>query len=442
VGSTVRSSSGPAIGAGGGGYVSLYTTRVEQLSGTTSVLAEGGGTVAFWPPPANSPYVGYDRVLGGRLLARGTGRIEAGTTSTNTSQNHFCNAAAATLEVQTGGTIYARYNYWPNGAGPTSITGTGSIYYSNNLGTAQCFVNSEVFERSQGGLAGPTTAPADPDAPLSAAERALFEALDLRRAGDFAGATARLARAYTAGGPSSLTVLAELVRTYAQDPDPAIPAFLEEVAAGAGAGRAPATAALAAVRAGEGRVLEAVDLFDRAADLRDDPAEAFFDRLGAVYALVGGGEFALAGDRLARVQPGSEQDAQAAQMAGAVLAMYTGEGPARPDGVAYGAVSGTAASETELEVHGFALGEPYPNPTTNGVSVTLDLREASGVRVEVYDVMGRRIAVLAEGSLAGGRHQFQFSGGQIATGVYAVRATASLPNGETRMVVRPFTVAR
>ncbi|MEO1077723.1 MAG: sialidase family protein, partial [Bacteroidota bacterium] len=50
----------------------------------------------------------------------------------------------------------------------------------------------------------------------------------------------------------------------------------------------------------------------------------------------------------------------------------------------------------------FALGAPYPNPTREAVTVPLTLAEPGAVRVVVVDVLGRQVAVLAEGARAAG----------------------------------------
>jgi len=65
----------------------------------------------------------------------------------------------------------------------------------------------------------------------------------------------------------------------------------------------------------------------------------------------------------------------------------------------------------------------YPNPTAGRATVTLALPQAAEIRAAVYDVLGREVAVLHEGSLASGSHRLAFDG-ELPTGVYLVRATS------------------
>jgi hypothetical protein len=77
-----------------------------------------------------------------------------------------------------------------------------------------------------------------------------------------------------------------------------------------------------------------------------------------------------------------------------------------------------------------------PNPVSTGGTVRVTLPEAGAVRVVVYDVLGRQVAVLADGERAAGTHDVALDAGRLAPGVYVVRLTA----GEVS-VVRRVTVA-
>jgi hypothetical protein len=67
----------------------------------------------------------------------------------------------------------------------------------------------------------------------------------------------------------------------------------------------------------------------------------------------------------------------------------------------------------------------YPNPSAGAVTVTLTLAEGGEVRVGVFDVLGREVAVLHEGALVAGEHRLRFDGSVLRAGVYVVRATGS-----------------
>ena len=76
--------------------------------------------------------------------------------------------------------------------------------------------------------------------------------------------------------------------------------------------------------------------------------------------------------------------------------------------------------------HRNALSAAYPNPTRATAQLDLELGEAEDdVRVEVYDVLGRRVAVLHDGPLAAGEYRLTLDGTSLPAGVYVVRATGA-----------------
>jgi len=65
----------------------------------------------------------------------------------------------------------------------------------------------------------------------------------------------------------------------------------------------------------------------------------------------------------------------------------------------------------------------YPNPFNPSTRIAFDLRTRGRVEVAVYDVSGRKVAVLAAGVMEAGRHEAAWhgrtlSGGVAASGVY------------------------
>ncbi|HLA64284.1 MAG TPA: T9SS type A sorting domain-containing protein, partial [Rhodothermales bacterium] len=91
----------------------------------------------------------------------------------------------------------------------------------------------------------------------------------------------------------------------------------------------------------------------------------------------------------------------------------------------------------------FALTGVYPNPARGAATVAFDVPRAATVTVEVFDVLGRRVATLAEGSQAPGRHTIRLDGGLLSTGTYLVRMRASSDDGaETYERARAVTIIR
>ncbi|RMF64848.1 MAG: T9SS C-terminal target domain-containing protein, partial [Bacteroidetes bacterium] len=72
----------------------------------------------------------------------------------------------------------------------------------------------------------------------------------------------------------------------------------------------------------------------------------------------------------------------------------------------------------------FALGVNYPNPFNPSTTISFDLPRPETVRLTVYDVAGRRVATLAEGTYPAGTHRVTWEAGGLASGVYLYRLEA------------------
>ena len=101
-------------------------------------------------------------------------------------------------------------------------------------------------------------------------------------------------------------------------------------------------------------------------------------------------------------------------------------------------VSGIVAGESGPAAVGLSLGVPHPNPVGGtAAAVPFALDRPSDVRLSVVDVLGREVAVLAEGTWPAGTHAATLASGRLAPGVYLARLTA----GGTGLS-RVFTVVR
>lgn len=73
----------------------------------------------------------------------------------------------------------------------------------------------------------------------------------------------------------------------------------------------------------------------------------------------------------------------------------------------------------------YALDGAAPNPFRDAASIGFALPEAAEVRLTVYDLLGREVARLVEGSAEAGFHRARFDGRGLPSGVYVVRLTAN-----------------
>jgi hypothetical protein len=88
-----------------------------------------------------------------------------------------------------------------------------------------------------------------------------------------------------------------------------------------------------------------------------------------------------------------------------------------------------ASAESEgapLSPTAFALAPGYPNPFAAQTTISYQLEERGAATLEVFDLLGRRVRVLAEGEQSAGSHTIAWDGRDaagrpVANGVYLVR---------------------
>ena len=86
---------------------------------------------------------------------------------------------------------------------------------------------------------------------------------------------------------------------------------------------------------------------------------------------------------------------------------------------------------------GLDLAAPFPNPAATRTAIRYTTGAAGSARLTVVDMLGRHVAVLADGDRQPGTHRAELETGRLAVGVYAVVLEAG---GQRR--VRMLTVAR
>lgn len=83
----------------------------------------------------------------------------------------------------------------------------------------------------------------------------------------------------------------------------------------------------------------------------------------------------------------------------------------------------------------FVLAPNYPNPFADATTLRYVLPQAGPVRLEVFDLLGRRVAVVVEGVQPAGVHEVQLEGRHLSNGLYVVRITSEAGTA-TRIIVR------
>lgn len=72
----------------------------------------------------------------------------------------------------------------------------------------------------------------------------------------------------------------------------------------------------------------------------------------------------------------------------------------------------------------FKLGQNYPNPFNPTTTITYDVAEAGIVKLEVFDMLGRKVTELVNGRKSPGSHSISFNAGNLGSGMYIYRMQA------------------
>ncbi len=72
----------------------------------------------------------------------------------------------------------------------------------------------------------------------------------------------------------------------------------------------------------------------------------------------------------------------------------------------------------------FALSQNYPNPFNARTTIRYDLPEQSDVRIDIFNILGARIATLVEESKSAGSHTVTWDAKDLSSGVYLYKIQA------------------
>ena len=89
-----------------------------------------------------------------------------------------------------------------------------------------------------------------------------------------------------------------------------------------------------------------------------------------------------------------------------------------------------------------ALGQNYPNPFNPSTVISYQLPATSRVRLEVFDLIGRQVATLVDGTVEAGEYQVSFNAGHLTSGVYLYRLTAHGANGSNKIFTKKLTLIK
>jgi hypothetical protein len=72
----------------------------------------------------------------------------------------------------------------------------------------------------------------------------------------------------------------------------------------------------------------------------------------------------------------------------------------------------------------FLLSQNYPNPFNSSTVISFTLREAEDVKIEIFDLLGRRVETLSHGRRPSGFHRILWNAAGLSSGIYVYRIKA------------------
>ncbi len=150
------------------------------------------------------------------------------------------------------------------------------------------------------------------------------------------------------------------------------------------------------------------------------------------------------GDRLPAFNAGDTLTAQYSSVSAEADSRPTGlvvlDTPA--DGTMPSRAGGLAQEASSNLPAVFALHQNQPNPFSTTTTFRFDLPRPETVRLEVFDVMGRKVATLRDAWMPAGRHSLEWkrrdvNGSPVQPGAYLYRLTAGSFRAQRKVVVLP-----
>jgi hypothetical protein len=80
----------------------------------------------------------------------------------------------------------------------------------------------------------------------------------------------------------------------------------------------------------------------------------------------------------------------------------------------------------------------YPNPANSYITLNFTTRTQGEVRMEIVDMLGRRLGLIDGGTLNSGRYQWGMDCSGLAPGAYMVIVRSALGSDGRRVIVEPY----
>jgi hypothetical protein len=83
----------------------------------------------------------------------------------------------------------------------------------------------------------------------------------------------------------------------------------------------------------------------------------------------------------------------------------------------------------------FVLEQNYPNPFNNITKIEFTVPDLSWVVLEIYDIQGKKVMTLFNGSKRAGKHVVNFDGSKLGSGVYIYKLSSGQNTISKKMIL-------
>ena len=119
------------------------------------------------------------------------------------------------------------------------------------------------------------------------------------------------------------------------------------------------------------------------------------------------------------------------------LLASNGFAPADTQRFAITVIDNTDADEESALPESFEIGSIYPNPFSSSITIDYSVPKASAIRVAVFDILGRQVALLQDALRPAGKHQVAWNpDAGVTAGIYLIRITTDQGESQVREVVK------
>ncbi len=94
-----------------------------------------------------------------------------------------------------------------------------------------------------------------------------------------------------------------------------------------------------------------------------------------------------------------------------------------------------AAVEEDKIVNEFELYQNYPNPFNPTTQISFSLPEKAFVQLKIFDVLGKEVATLINTEMSPGKHEIEFNGSSLSSGIYLYQIKAGIYNQVRKMLL-------